>query len=339
MRMRFLTAVALGLALGAGGAARAELLDEIKERGELTCGTLDYIAGVGFLDDKGEWSGFDVDFCKAAGAAILGDPGKVKFIAITGAQKFPALESGEIDILSRSVTATISRDTSLGFSYIGPNMMTGQGIMVHKSTGATDYDQLDGASICVLAGTVTERYLAEYFQSEGMSFNPVAAENSDQMFSMYFDNRCDAVTMEPPYLAIRRAKSANPDEHVIFEKLIAKSYEAPMIREGSPRFYKVLQWMHFGMITAEELGITRANVEEMAATSTDPLVRRFLGVDGTIGTDMGVANDWMVHVIKAVGNYGEFYDNNLGANTNLKVPRGLNALWRDGGAMVAPGWQ
>jgi general L-amino acid transport system substrate-binding protein len=339
MKLLNLTAAALALSVVAGANASAELLDEIKKRGHVTCGTLDYIAGVGFINDKGEWSGFDVDFCKAAGAAIFGDPGRVKFIAITGAQKFPALESGEIDILSRSVTATISRDTTLGFSFIGPNMLTGQGMMLHKSTGATDYDQLDGASICVLAGTVTERYLAEYFATEGMSFTPVTAENSDQMFAMYFDNRCDAVTMEPPYLAIRRAKAKDPDEHLILEKLIAKSFEAPMIREGSPRFHKLLQWMHYGMITAEELGITKANVEEMAKTSTDPVVRRFLGVEGTIGQDMGVSNDWMLNVVKAVGNYGEFYDNNIGANTNLKVPRGMNALWRDGGAMIAPGWQ
>ena len=338
MKMRLMAAAAVLVSAGTVAGA-ADLLDEIKERGTLKCGTLDYIAGVGFVDDKGAWSGFDVDFCKAASAAIFGTPDKVEFTAITGAQKFPALASGEIDILSRSVTATISRDTTLGFSYIGPNMMTGQGIMVHKDTGATDYDQLDGASICVLAGTVTERYLADYFTSHDMSFTPVAAENSDQMFSMYFDRRCDAVTMEPPYLAIRRVKSESPDDHVIFEDVIAKSFEAPMIREGSPRFYKLLQWMHYGMITAEELGITRENVEEMAKTSTDPTVQRLLGAEGSIGEDMGVANDWMVNVIKAVGNYGEFYDNTLGANTSLKVPRGLNALQRDGGAMVAPGWQ
>ncbi|WP_157960245.1 amino acid ABC transporter substrate-binding protein [Albibacillus kandeliae] len=338
MRRRLLNVVAAVIGLAATSAS-AELLDEIKARGELTCGTMDYLAGIGFLDDAGNWSGFDVDFCKAASAAIFGTPDKVKFVAVTGAQKFPALASGEIDILSRSVTATISRDTTLGFSYIGPNMMTGQGLMVHKSTGATDYDQMDGATICVLAGTVTERYLADYFKAKGMSFTPVAAENGDQLFSMYFDNRCDAVTMEPPYLAIRRQKMSTAEEHVIFEDVIAKSYEAPMIREGSPRFYKLLQWMHYGMVTAEELGVTKANVDEMVASSTDPRVQRLLGVEGTIGADMGTTNDWMVNVIKAVGNYGEFYDNNLGANSPLQVPRGLNALLRDGGALTAPGWQ
>jgi len=333
-------AVTVALCFGTGGAANAaDLLDEIKDRGELVCGTLNYIAGVGFLDDKGEWSGFDVDFCKAAGAAILGDPKKVRFVATTGAQKFPALQSGEIDILSRSVTETISRDTTLGFSFIGPNHMTGQGFMVHKDTGVTDVKQLDGASVCVLAGTTTERYLADWFKANGMSFQPVAAENSDQMYSMYFDKRCDAVTMEPPYLAIRRARAASPDDHVILETLIAKSFEAPVIREGSPKFFKVLQWMHYGMITAEELGITQANVDEVAKTSTNPVVLRFLGVEGTIGSDMGVPNDWMIKVIKAVGNYGEFYNNTLGKNSHLQVPRGMNALWRDGGAMVAPGWQ
>ncbi|TNE35549.1 MAG: transporter substrate-binding domain-containing protein, partial [Alphaproteobacteria bacterium] len=179
----FAAAVAIGVSI-CGVAQAADLLDEIKSKGELTCGTLNYIPGVGYLNDKGEWSGFDVDFCKAAGAAILGDASKVKFVALTGAQKFPALQSGEIDILSRSVTDTISRDTTLGFTFIGPNHMTGQGFMVHKDTGVTDVKQLDGASVCVLAGTVTERYLADWFKSHDMSFQPVAAENSDQMFSM-----------------------------------------------------------------------------------------------------------------------------------------------------------
>ncbi len=327
------------LAVIGGGAAEAELLDDIKARGELRCGTLNYLPGVGFLDDKGEWSGFDVDFCKAAAAAILGDPAKVEFIATTGPQKFPVLESGEIDILSRSVTQTISRETTIGMDFIGPNHLTGQGFMVHKGTGVSDVKELDGATVCVLAGTVTERYLADWFAANGMTFQPVATENSDQMFGAYFDNRCDVVTMEPPYLAIRRTRSANPDEHVILDELIAKSFEAPVILEGNPKLREVLQWMHWGMVTAEELGITSENVEEMAANSQDPVVRRFLGVDGTIGQDMGVPNDWMVQVVKAVGNYGEFYERNLGKGSQLNVERGMNALWRDGGAMIAPGWQ
>ncbi len=327
-------------ATGLGATAvHAELLDTIKERGELVCGTLNYIPGVGFLNDKGEWSGFDVDFCKAAAAAILGDPGKVRFVATTGANKFPVLELGEIDILSRSVTDTISRETTLGMDYIGPNHLTGTHFMVHKETGVTKADELDGASVCVLSGTTTEGYLADWFRAQGMTFQPVAAEDSDQMFAMYFDNRCDAVTMEPAYLAIRRSRSENPDGHAILDTNIAKSFEAPVILEGNPKLREVLQWTHWGMVTAEELGITQANVEEMAKTSQDPQVRRFLGVDGTIGQDMGVANDWMVNVIKAVGNYGEFYERNLGKASGLDVPRGMNALWRDGGAMVAPGWQ
>lgn len=339
-RMGAAAALAAVAAVGFSAAdARADLLDTIKERGTLICGTLDYLPGVGFLNDKGEWSGFDVDFCKAAAAAILGDATKVKFVPTTGANKFPVLESGEIDILSRSVTDTTSRETTMGMDYIGPNHLTGQGFMVHADTGVTKMDEMDGATICVLSGTVTERYLADYFRSKGMSFTPVAAENSDQMFSMYFDNRCDAVTMEPPYLAIRRSRSEAPDQHVILEELIAKSFEAPVIMEGNPKLREVLQWMHWGMITAEELGITQANVEEIAKTSEDPVVRRFLGVDETIGQDMGVLNDWMVKVIKAVGNYGEMYERNLGSGSQLNVPRGMNALWRDGGAMTAPGWQ
>ncbi len=332
-------ALAVTILAGAMPSARAELLDDIKARGQLVCGTLNYLPGVGFLDDKGEWSGFDVDFCKGAAAAILGDPDKVEFVALTGAQKFPALESGEIDILSRSVTATLSRDSALGFDYIGPNHMTGQGFMVHKALGVSEVGDLDGATICVLAGTVTERYLADYFRARGMSFTPVAAENSDQLYALYFDERCDAITMEPPYLAVRRLRSADPDGHVILEEMVAKSFEAPFIRNGDPKFHEVLQWMHYGLITAEELGVTQANVEELAATSEDPVIRRFLGVDGDLGAELGVANDWMVKVIKAIGNYGEFYDRNIGKDSPLGLPRGMNALWRDGGALVAPGWQ
>ncbi|SMF82316.1 general L-amino acid transport system substrate-binding protein [Tistlia consotensis] len=335
-------AAALACTIGsaqAEGTGKGDLLDAIKARGELHCGTLNYLPGVGFLDDKGQWSGFDVDFCKAAAAAILGDASKVRFTALTGAQMFPALQSGEIDILSRSVTDTISRETKLGLDFIGPNHLTGQGFMVHKSAGVTDVKGLDGATICVLAGTVTEGYLADWFRAHGMSFTPAAAENSDQMFSMYFDDRCDAVTMEPPYLAIRRSRSADPAAHVILKTLIAKSFEAPVILEGSPKLREVLQWMHWGMVTAEELGITSANAAQMKAGSKDPVVRRFLGVEGTIGQDMGVPNDWMLQVVEAVGNYGEMYDRNLGKDSKLGVPRGMNALWRDGGAMIAPGWQ
>ena len=320
-------------------AAHADLLDDIKARGELSCGTLNYLPGVGFLNDEGEWSGFDVDFCRAAAAAVLGDPNALKLVALTGPQKFPVLDSGEIDILSRSVTMTASRETSLGYDFIGPNLMSGQGFMVRKDSGVTSMDELDGATICVLAGTVTERYVADYFAYRKMTFTPVASEGSDQMYQMYFDGRCDAVTQEPPYMAIRRLRSGQADDHVILDQIVSKSFEAPLIREGSPKLREVLQWMHYGMVTAEELGITQANVEEMAATSDDPVVRSFLGAEGNIGEGMGVSNDWMVHVIKAVGNYGEFFDRNLGKNSPLGLERGMNALWRDGGAMTAPGWE
>lgn len=334
-----IAALALAGAAMSAGAAKADLLDDIKTRGELKCGTLNYLAGVGFLNDQGEWSGFDVDFCKAAAAAILGDPEKVEFVALTGAQKFPALQSGEVDILSRSVTQTIMREATMGFDFIGPNHLTGQGFMVHKDLGVTSAKELDGATICVLAGTVSERYLSDWFRSNGMSFTPVGAENSDQMFANYFDNRCDAVTLEPPYLAIRRARSADPDGSVILPELVAKSFEAPLILEGSPKLREVLQWMHYGMVTAEELGVTSENVEELAETSEDPTTRRLLGMDETIGESLGVPNDWMVTVIKSVGNYGEMFERNFGATSGLNVPRGLNALQRDGGAMIAPGWQ
>lgn len=332
-------ATAFALTIAGAMAAHADLLDEIKERGVLSCGTLNFLPGVGYLNDNGEWSGFDVDFCKAAAAAILGDPEKLKLIALTGPQKFPVLDSGEIDILSRSVTATISRETTLGYDFIGPNHMTGQGFMVSKDSGVTSVDELDGATICVLGGSAQERYLADYFAYKGMTFKPVAAEGSDQMYPMYFDGRCDAVTQEPPYMAIRRLRSGEAENHVILDEIISKSYEAPLIREGSPRLREVLQWMHYGLITAEELGVTQDNVDEMAANSKDPNVRRFLGTEGNVGEGLGVSNDWMVNVIKAVGNYGEFYDRNLGKDSPLGVERGLNALPRDGGVLTSPGWQ
>lgn len=334
-----MAATAMTIGLGAADARAEDLLDTIKARGELVCGTLNYIAGVGFLNDKGEWSGFDVEFCKAAAAAIFSDPNKVRFVATTGANKFPVLESGEIDVLSRSVTMTISRETALGFDFIGPNHLTGQGFMVHKDTGVSKIAELDGATVCVLSGTTTEQMLADHFRANGLKFTPVAAEDSDAMYGMYFENRCDAVTMEPPYMAIRRSRSADPAGHIILDELIAKSFEAPLILQGNPKLRDVLQWTHWGMVTAEELGITQANVEEIAESTENPVVKRFLGVEGTIGKDMGIPNDFMVHVIKAVGNYGEFYERNLGSGSQLNVPRGLNALYRDGGAMIAPSWQ
>lgn len=338
MSLRTLAAAAV-LAVTGAASAHAELLDDIIERGELSCGTLNYLPGVGFLNDKGEWSGFDVDFCKAAAAAILGDATKLKLLALTGPQKFPALDSGEIDVLSRSVTHTISRETTLGYDFIGPNHMTGQGFMVPKDSGITSVDEMDGATICVLAGSAQESYLADYFSFKGMSFTPVAADGSDQMYPMYFSGRCDAITQEPPYMAIRRLRSGEADDHVILDDIISKSFEAPLIREGSPKLREVLQWMHYGMITAEEMGVTQANIDEMVSTTKDPNMRRFLGVEGNIGENLGVSNDWMVNVIKAVGNYGEFYDRNLGKDSALGVERGMNALWRDGGVLTAPGWQ
>lgn len=331
--------LAAGLAVGFARPAYADgILDRVKQRGSVRCGVSENLGGFSFLNSRGGWEGFDVDYCRAISAAIFGTADKAEISGVPFNQSFPALQSGEVDILSRSMTYTISRDTQLGVNFITPNFYTGQSFMVRKAMNIDSVKKLDGAAICVLAGSVTERYISDYFRSHKLSYKPVAVESLTQSYAVYESGRCDAVSTETPSLAIARARFKAPDDHVILPETIAKSYEAPLMREGDDRWFDLVRWVHFALVTAEELGLTSANIGS-AAASDDPVKRTFVGADGDIGRKMGLTNDWTVNVIKSVGNYGEIYARNLGDGSALKIPRGMNELYERGGLLYAPSWR
>ena len=335
------SAVALSVVLATTGAQaqpKSATIDAIKARGEFKCGIYESVPGLATLNDKGEWVGFDVDYCRAMAAAFLGDGKKVQFVKLTFAQGMPALRSGEIDMAALAITYTIQRDTELGFDFIGPTLFSGHGFMVNKKTGASKLADLNGATICIVAGTITESLIADYFRPRNLTFKPVAIETSSQIMPMYEQGRCDVVTLEPPFLAMRRARLKNPEDHVILPDMFAKSYMGPVIREDDRVYSNAARWVHYALITAEELGITADNVEQMKS-SKNPDVRRFLGVEGNIGSKMGLSDDFTVHIIKAVGNYGDIWDRSYGMKSPGKLPRGINALARDGGLQFAPNWR
>ncbi len=341
MLNRIGSAAALLAALFAGNAwsqVKSATIDTIKQRGSFKCGVYESVPGLASLNDKGEWVGFDVDYCRAMAAAILGDGKKVQFIKLSFAQGMPALRSGEIDMAALAITYTIQRDTELGFDFIGPTLFSGHGFMVHKRTNASKLADLNGASICIVAGTITESLIADYFRPRNMTFKPVAIETSAQIMPMYEDGRCDVVTLEPPFLAMRRSRLKNPTDHVILNEMFAKSHMGPVIREDDHVFSNLARWVHFALITAEELGIDAGNVDAMKA-SKNPEIRRFLGVDGNIGSKMGLSDDFTVNLVKAVGNYGDIWERNYGMKSAGRLPRGVNALARDGGLQWAPNWR
>lgn len=319
--------------------AHAGTLEDIKATGKVKCGISDNLAGFATLNDQGKWVGFDVDYCRAFSAAVFGSPDHVTFVPVAFNQSFTALQSGEVDVLSRSVTYTISRDTQLGVNFIPPNFYTGQSFMAHKELGVKSVKDLDGAAVCVLAGSVTERYIADYFRANNMTFKSVPIENTTQIRSVYESGRCDVMSHETPSLAIARAHMKDPEAHVILPEVIAKSYQAPLAREGDDRWNDIVRWTHFALVTAEELGITQKNVEAMKNSSDDPVIRTFLGVDGNIGEKMGLDNNWTENVIRTVGNYGEIYGRSLGDGSTLKIERGMNALYANGGLLYAPSWR
>ena len=317
---------------------KSQTLEAIKQRGSLKCGVYENSPGLATLNDKGEWVGFDVDYCRALAAAILGDGKKTQFVKLTFAQSMPALRSGEIDVADMAITYTAQRDTELGFDFVGPTLYSGHGFMVHKRASASKLADLNGATICIVAGTATESLIADYFRPRNLTFKPVAVESSTQMMSMYEDGRCDVVTLEPPFLAMRRARLKNPTDHIILNDTFAKSQMGPVVREDDRVYSNVARWVQYSLVTAEELGVDASNVEAMKA-SKNPDVRRFLGVEGGIGSKMGLTDDFAVNVIKTVGNYGEIWDRNIGMKSPGKLPRGMNALARDGGMQWAPNWR
>jgi general L-amino acid transport system substrate-binding protein len=311
----------------------ATTLDDIRARGELRCGVNDSNPAFAYPDSQGEMRGFDVDFCRATAAAI-GVP--VKFVLLTGTERFPALQSGEVDLLYRSTTWTIGRDVNLGFDYQGINWYDGQGFMVRKSMGIASALELDGAAVCVVAGSTTELNVADYFRSHGMSFTPVVFEKAQDVRNAYDAGRCDVYTNEHGNLAAQRIALKDPAEHMILPELISKEPFGPVTREGDDQWGDIVRWVLYATINAEEKGITQANVEELRDSATDPEVQRLLGATGTFGEDMGLANDWGVQALKASGNYAEIFERNMGMRTPIRLERGPNRLWTDGGLLYAP---
>jgi general L-amino acid transport system substrate-binding protein len=329
-------ALALGTIMAvSAGAASAATLDTVKQRGMVICGTNTGLAGFAFPDDKGNWSGLDVDFCRAVAAAIFDDPTKVRFVPLSAKDRFTALQSGEVDLLSRNTTWTMSRDTTLGLNFGGVNYYDGQGFMVRKSLNVTSAKQLEGASVCVQQGTTTELNLADYFRSLNMKVEAVTFASSDETLKAYDSGRCDAFTTDASGLYAERLKLANADQNIVLPEIISKEPLGPATRHGDDQWSEIIRWTHNAMLNAEELGVTKANVGQMAS-SANPEIKRLLGTEGDFGKDIGLTKDWALRIVKHVGNYGEVFEKNVGSGSPLKIERGLNRLWSKGGIQYAP---
>lgn len=335
--MRKLVLVAAGAVIAIqAGAAQAGTLDDVKKRGELICGVATGLAGFAAPNDKGEWSGFDVDMCRAVAAAIFQDATKVKFVPTTAKSRFPALQSGEVDMLARNTTWTYDRDVKLGFEFAGVNFYDGQGFMVRKDLGVKSARQLDGASVCVQTGSTTELNLGDYFRTHNMKYTPVMFEKPDEARVAYEQGRCDAYTTDRSGLAAQRSELAKPEDTIVLPDVISKEPLGPLVRHGDHQWGDVVRWVLNVMIIAEEKGLTSKNVDEMKASSKDLEVQRMFGMEGDYGERLGLVNDWPYHVIKLVGNYGESYERNIGPETPIGLERGVNDLWNKGGILYAP---
>jgi len=328
----------LTLAVAAGfsvQAASAQTLKTIKDRGLLSCGVSQGVAGFSLPDDKGNWTGLDVDICRAIAATVFNDPSKVKFVPLSAKDRFTALQSGEIDLLSRTTTWTLSRDTSLGANFAGVTYYDGQGFMVKKSLKVNSALELNSASVCVATGTTTELNLADYFKGNNMKYEVIAFSTADETIKAYESGRCDVFTTDASGLYAERLKLANPADHVVLPEIISKEPLGPMVRHGDDQWFDIVKWTLFAMITAEELGITQKNVDEKAK-SDNPELKRVFGTDGNLGEQLGLTKDWVTRIVKAVGNYGESFDRNVGPGSKLGIARGLNQLWNKGGIQYAP---
>ncbi|OZI30746.1 amino acid ABC transporter substrate-binding protein [Bordetella genomosp. 10] len=335
MRKFLSTALAAGLLCVAGAAHAGTTFDNVKKKGFVQCGFAG-IPGFSVLDSKGEWTGLDVDMCRAVAAAMFGDASKVKGNVLTAQAKFTALQSGEIDMLSRNTTLTLARDTTLGLIGVGVNFYDAQGVLVRKSLGAKSVKDLDGATICVQPGTTTELNLADYFRARNLTFKPLLVENYDENFRLLESGRCDAYTNDKSNTAANmRTRLAKPDEWEILPENLSKEPLGPMVRQGDEQWFNLVRWTLNVMLEAEEYGITSKNVDEMLK-STNPNVQRILGVTPGMGKNLGVDDKWAYNIIKQVGNYGESYDRAMGKDSPLKLERGLNRLWTEGGIMY--GW-
>ena len=325
---------ALALALSVA-ASSAQTLKKVQDRGSLACGVSQGLPGFSSPDDKGNWTGFDVDVCRAIAAAIFNDPAKVKFLPLSAKDRFTALQSGEIDVLARNSTWTSSRDSSLGITFTAVNYYDGQGFMVRKSLKVNSALELNGASICAQTGTTSELNLADYFRSNNMKYEITAFVTADETVKAYEAGRCDAFTTDVSQLYAEKLKLSNAGDHVILPEIISKEPLAPAVRHGDNQFADIVRWSQYAMLEAEEYGISSKTVDEMLK-SENPSIKRILGVTPGMGKALGVDEAWVVNIIKQVGNYGESFERNVGSGSILKIDRGLNRLWTQGGIQYAP---
>ena len=330
-------AAAAVVTLTATPAHAGKTIDAIKARGQVICGVNPSLPGFAAADSQGNWTGFDVDVCKAVAATILNDATKVKWTPLNASQRFAALQAGEIDVLSRNTTWTLTRDASLGLNFTGVTYYDGQGFMVTKKSKITSAKQLKGATVCVQSGTTTEKNLADYSKAMKLNMKPVVFETQEATNKAYFTGRCQVYTTDASGLAsVRNKEATNPEDHLILPDLISKEPLGPSVRRGDDEWFAIVKWVVFALIEAEEYGITQANVDQMKASSTDPVVQRILGTSEDTGKLLGLDKEWAYRAIKAVGNYGEMFERNVGPKSTLKLPRGANNLWSKGGLIYAP---
>ncbi len=327
---------ALSVVALSAGMASADTLADVKARGELNCGVNVGLTGFGAPDANGNYQGFDVALCKAVAAAVLGDASKVKYLPTTGETRFTALASGEVDVLIRNSTWTFSRDTDLKFDFVAVNYYDGQGFMVKKDLGVSSAKELDGATVCIQTGTTTELNLADFFKANNMSYTPVNVADDSEGQRQYLAGACDVYTTDASGLAASRATLPDADNHIILPEIISKEPLGPLVRHGDNNWGDIIRWTYFALVAAEEYGVTSANVADMATSTNNPEIKRLLGAEGELGKMLGLDNEWAKRAIAASGNYGEIFEANIGSATPIKLARGLNALWTQGGLQYAP---
>jgi len=324
------------LFLGFMTSVQAATLDDVKARGTLNCGVNPNLQGFAAQSADGAWSGFDVDFCRALAAAVLGDASKVTFVPLDAQQRFDGLKAGKVDVLARNTTWTMERETKMPLRFTGISYHDGQGFIVKKLLGVTSALNLSGAAICFQTGTTNETVVADFFREKEMTFQPVRIDRLDDLVKAFDEGKCDAFTTDVSQLYAVRLRLANPDDALVLQDVISKEPLGPVIRQGDDQWFNIVRWTLFALINAEELDVRSATVDDLKATSKSVAIRRLLGVEGTAGQDLGLDADWAARAIKAVGSYGELFDRNLGPATPLQISRGINALWNAGGLLYAP---
>jgi general L-amino acid transport system substrate-binding protein len=331
-----LVVVVAGSLDASGPIAQADTLERVKQRGTLNCGVNPGLPGFSQPDDKGGWRGFDVDYCKAIAIAVVGDPTKANFVPTNSTERFSLLASGDIDVLVRNTTWTSARDSVAGLAFVGVNYYDGQGFMVKASRGVQSANELNGVTVCMLSGTTTEGNVASYFKANNMVFQSLIFDKFNDAVRAYLSGRCDVYTADMSSLYSARVQQARPNDHVLLPEIISKEPLGPLVRQDDFRWFTVVKWVHFVLVNAEELGVTRSNVDEMAQLRNNTDVGRLLGREGDFGRDLGIDSDFAAKIIRSVGNYGEIFERNVGSGSRLKIARGLNNLWNKGGLQYAP---